>query len=227
MAGVYVQYGCANCAPEGWLNFDSSPSMRLQRIPVIGDRLRRLSGTPFRFPNNVRYGDIIRGLPVAERSVSAAYASHVLEHMTLEDAQKALANTFLMLEPGGVFRLIVPDLEGRARLYLEQRKTGAADASSTFMRTTLLGAEQRRSGLVGYAKLLFGASNHLWMWDEASMRAALTDAGFTDIRRCAYGDSPDPRFERVEDPDRFIDPNLGGLPEVAIECRRPLEAPLH
>ena len=59
--GCYVQYGAAYSAPEGWLNFDASPTLRLQKLPVAGKALARLSGNPEPFPDELRYGDVVRG----------------------------------------------------------------------------------------------------------------------------------------------------------------------
>ncbi|HEX6859864.1 MAG TPA: hypothetical protein VF138_06660, partial [Caulobacteraceae bacterium] len=60
---LYVQYGCGLSAPDGWLNFDASPTLRLQRLPLVG---RLLTRGRVRFPEAVRYGDITRGLPLAD-----------------------------------------------------------------------------------------------------------------------------------------------------------------
>lgn len=29
----YVRYGCGIAAPEGWINFNSSPRLRFERMP--------------------------------------------------------------------------------------------------------------------------------------------------------------------------------------------------
>src|SRR5262245_29365205 len=116
---LYVQYGCGFSIGDGWVNYDSSPTLRMERIPIIGVALSNLlSGNSQRFPAGVRYGDICKGLPIADGHVRGCYASHVLEHLSLEDLRLALANTFSMLAPGGTFRLIVPDLHERAKRYV-------------------------------------------------------------------------------------------------------------
>ena len=33
---LYAQYGAGNEAIAGWLNFDASPRLRLQKLPIIG-----------------------------------------------------------------------------------------------------------------------------------------------------------------------------------------------
>src|SRR5690349_19387092 len=119
MTREYVQYGCGLCAPDGWLNFDSSLTLKFERVPVIG---RMYIRNAQRFPKNVRYGDIVSGLPLGASSCHGIYCSHVLEHLSLEDCRRALKNTFTYLAPGGIFRLIVPDLRKLATDYISSDK---------------------------------------------------------------------------------------------------------
>ena len=207
-----VQYGCGYHAPKGWLSFDASPTLLFERIPVIG-LLYTKNDT--RFPPMARYGNIVKGLPIAAGSVDKLYASHVLEHLAYEDALCALRNSYAILKPGGIFRLIVPDLQGRAARYM--RRNGDAGAASEFLDTTLLGKRRRLRGFMGMASTLFGGADHRWMWDEASLSADLRQIGFTSIRRCEFGDSHDAEFALVEDRDRFI---AGEIVELAMECRK-------
>jgi len=205
-----VQYGCGLSAPANWLSFDASLRLRFERVPVLG-RMSRL------FPPNVMYGDIVKGLPVQLGSAARLYASHVLEHLSYCDAVAALKNSYSVLRPGGVFRLIVPDLAVRASRYVERVKAHDACAAHDFLDSLMMSERRSRSVGVDVFSAL-GNSRHRWMWDEASMAEALERSGFIDIRRCAFGDSPDEAFSEVEDIGRFID---GGLQELAMECRRP------
>lgn len=77
----YIQYGCGLAAPEGWINFDASPTLRVQKIPLVGKTIVKFLH-PVIFPDNVKYGDIIAGLPGIEpESCDGIYCSHVLEHL--------------------------------------------------------------------------------------------------------------------------------------------------
>jgi hypothetical protein len=209
---MYVQYGCGFSSAEGWVNFDASPTLYFERIPIIG-KLYTKNAT--RFPANVRYGDIVRGLPITPGTVDGLYASHVLEHLSLVDFRRALKNSFAMLKPGMTFRLIVPDLKSRAKKYLA---SSAPDAAHDFMNSTSLGHSTRPHGLLARLIATFGNSLHLWMYDEKSLFLELQAAGFVSIRRCSIGDNPDPMFKYVEDIDRFID---GDIVELAVECKKP------
>jgi ubiquinone/menaquinone biosynthesis C-methylase UbiE len=209
--GIYVHYGCGLCAPMEWENYDSSPTLRIQKAPLIGSLLKnKLNVT---FPDNVLYGDIIKGLPVPGNSCNGIYCSHTLEHLSLTDFRSALKNTCNLLKPGGIFRCVLPDLETAAKNYIEDLKNGKPDASINFMHSTLLGMETRPKGMKGIAATVFGNSNHLWMWDRESLKAELIHAGFKNVRECTYNDCEDKMFQYVEDKNRFVD-------AVAMEAKK-------
>lgn len=203
----YVQFGCGLCAPDTWLNFDSSPTLRFQRLPVVG--LIPVRGIP-KFPRNVRYGDIVSGLPVPASTCKGIYCSHVLEHLTLDDFRTALRNTYAYLRQGGIFRLVVPDLDRLTEIY---RSDDRPEASINFMEWTGLGVKSRPASLREMVVRYFGGSQHQWMWDEKAIRRELQNFGFVNIRRAAFGDSGDMRFLDVEHADRFVD-------AVAMQCER-------
>ena len=219
----HVHYGSHTVGPATWLNFDSSPTLRLQRLPLIGSAIqRRLPDHHPIFPETVGYGDIVRGLPIAEKQCRAIYCSHVLEHLSREDCRTALQNTFRYLEPGGLFRFVMPDLRGLAEAYLSDPNPAAAHQ---FMERTWLGRITRPTSLSQRLVASVGNSAHLWMWDYASMKAELEDIGFVNIRRATYADSAESAFDDVEDSTRWEEPGFGTAETIAclgIECTRPV-----
>jgi hypothetical protein len=150
-------------------------------------------------------------LPIEPNSCSGVYASHVLEHLSLEDFAIALENTIKILKPSGLFRIIVPDLEIAAKNYLSSE---SETASIDFLKSTILGVEGRPRGYQGLIRSFLANSNHLWMWDYKSLKYELQKVGFVQIRKANFNDSTDPVFADVEEEGRFID-------AVAIECMKP------
>lgn len=195
----YVQYGCGFTAPQNWVNYDASPTLRFERLPLLGKFYTR---NKQRFPTNVKYGDIVSGLPEKPDSCDGVYCSHVLEHLAYNDFLSAIKNTHSILKPGGIFRGVVPDLKIAAMDYLENFDTQEAPANE-FMRNTMLGIENRNKTLADTLKGLYGNSKHLWMWDYKSLEAELKKIGFKNIRPITYGDSDDPYFSFVEEESRF------------------------
>ncbi len=212
---LYVQYGCGLCAPDGWFNFDASPRLRLERTPGIRSMLGATIG--LLFPARATPGNIIRGLPIPDGSAQGVYCSHVLEHLPRDDVPRALRNTLRMLVPGGVFRLVVPDLYWRASRYLASSEVGDPLAADRLMSTCLLGRQSKSKGLMAIARDYLGNSAHLWMYDFAALKALLEEAGFAQVRLYELGDG-DPMFSLVEDKSRFFE---GDERELAIEAIRP------
>jgi predicted SAM-dependent methyltransferase len=193
-----VNFGCGLSVGEGWLNYDASPTLRLQRLPLAGGMARKVTKPVF--PSLAQYGDVVKGLPVQAETADLVYCSHTLEHLALDDFRRALGEVFRILKPGATFRGVLPDLEAEIARYL---RDDASTACSSFMDYTGLGHASRPRGVRGVAQAVLGNSQHLWMWDYKGLETELRAAGFVHIRRAAYGDSPCPEFRAVESRDRW------------------------
>lgn len=89
----------------------------------------------------VRVLDLRRRTPFADASFEVVYHSHVLEHLSRQQAVTFLEECFRILKRGGIIRVAVPDLEKIARLYIDS-------------------LEKARVGIPG------AADNHEWMTME-------------------------------------------------------------
>lgn len=210
--GRYVHLGCGFSVGPSWENYDASPTLLYERIPCIGRLYTRNSR---RFPKEVMFADITKSAIGRIGTADAVYCSHMLEHLSHVDMQRALENVYQMLVPGGIFRLVVPDLGIRVRAY----EKGGFDGPSAhgFVQALGMGVKESERGVWRRIKRAFGNSQHRWMYDEDSMSSELERAGFRRIRRCDFGDSDLTSFSEVEDRGRF-ESELGA--ELAIECRR-------
>lgn len=210
---VLVQYGCGLSCPVGWLNFDASPRLWAERTPLLS-LVIRVFGRPL-FPEQTRFGNIVSGLPIEQNTADAIFACHVLEHLPRTAVPMALKNTFRALKPGGVFRLVVPDLAWRISEYQRRAVENNPRAADIFLADCMLGMNDQANGIADRIRLLYGNSRHLWMYDYPLLEALLLSSGFTKIRRCEMGDSPELAFKNIEAKDRFFE---GNFPELAIEA---------
>jgi len=201
---LYVQYGSGPfSAPKGWKNYDASPTLKIQQIPLIGKLLAPVMHVSFH--PDVLLGDILKGLPgIQDNSCDGIYCSHVLEHLAYKDCLLAIRNSFRMLKPGGYFRCVLPDLAVAAKRYITQLANNDPKANTAFMEETLLGKQERIRGFKQLIQLALGNREHLYMWDHISLTHQLEAAGFKNIRPCGFNDSPDPMFKLVEEESRFI-----------------------
>jgi predicted SAM-dependent methyltransferase len=67
--------------------------------------------------------DLRKGLPYSNSYFNVCYSSHLLEHLTQDEAQQLLGECFRVLKSGGIIRVVVPDLEAIARTYLSLLET--------------------------------------------------------------------------------------------------------
>ena len=82
-------------------------------------------------PNVIRH-DIVKGVPFDESNFEVVYHSHVLEHLHPDQGRKLIEECFRVLVPGGVLRVVVPDLERIAQLYLEtHQRAWSGDIASS------------------------------------------------------------------------------------------------
>ena len=197
-----VQFGCGLSNPEGWYNFDSSPTLKFQRMLFFGMLFKRI--TQPSFPDNIVFGDVIKGLPLKDGSVDLLYSSHVLEHLSYDDFIIALKNSFKVLKKGGVFRIVMPDLKQLVDAYLENKQQNNPLASVNFINNTLMGVKSRDKSIKSLVFRAFGNTNHLWLWDYESTEKMLKEVGFESVRKCAFNDSSVQDFKEVESEDRFV-----------------------
>jgi predicted SAM-dependent methyltransferase len=104
-----LNFGCGTAVHPDWVNLDSSTDL----------------------PGVIRH-DLRRGLPFPDESFDAVYGSHVLEHLQPDAAARLLRECHRVLRSGGIVRIVVPDLEAIARLYLESMAAAAGDVHAAF-----------------------------------------------------------------------------------------------
>lgn len=90
-----LNLGCGTSLHPDWVNVDMVP------------------GAP-----GVIAVDLAAELPFAAGSFDAVYCSHLLEHLAPDAAATLLRRIHGVLRPGGILRVVVPDLEAMARAYL-------------------------------------------------------------------------------------------------------------
>lgn len=62
--------------------------------------------------------NLAKGIPFEDNTFDLVYHSHVVEHFTKTSATSFIRECYRVLKPQGILRVVVPDLEQIARLYL-------------------------------------------------------------------------------------------------------------
>jgi len=201
---VKVNFGCGMEVEDGWYNVDAGPTALLgsRKFTFINKILYGISGTSVHYTFE-RYNRIIkeiglyfhdlrRGLPFNDNSVDVIYHSHFLEHLYKEDAEKFLKECYRILKPGGLMRVVVPDLE----VVLEMFKDGDKEKilESYFFKP--------------YEYIFSG---HKYMYDFAMLKKELDGVVFKEIvkQSCSVGACPNTNSLDV-----------GTFESLYVECRK-------
>lgn len=141
--------------------------------------------------------NVANGLPFASDSASFIFASHVLEHLYHpEQSLRFLAHCQRVLAPGGVLRIVVPDIEQCIRAYAGGDSEFFAARAATWKdwpqgRTPLedflayAGAGPRPGAFL---------ESHKYGYDFATLERALRTVGLADVTRSAFMQSPHPEL---------------------------------
>ena len=62
--------------------------------------------------------DVTQGIPFTDDHFEMVYHSHILEHLSPQQGRELIAECYRVLKPGGILRIVVPNLEEIAQLYL-------------------------------------------------------------------------------------------------------------
>lgn len=198
------------CGPKtdpSWNNLDFSPYALLARHPRLTalaaafrllspERKERLAHID---PTIVRW-DLAKGIPFPEDSFDVVYHSHFLEHLDRESARTFLLECRRTLKPGGILRIVLPDLGSLVRNYVgavtaivtsqpmaEARHDKAVhDLFDQMVRTESSGAKEQKGWRRTLESLWRGdarktGESHRWMYDRHSLARLLTELGFEEI----------------------------------------------
>jgi predicted SAM-dependent methyltransferase len=102
----YLNLGCGSRYISNWINIDFGSD---------SDKV-------------IAY-DLTKGIPLEDKSCAVVYHSHVLEHFSRKEAEFFLNECFRVLEPLGIIRIAVPDLEQLAHQYANSLQAVLADPS--------------------------------------------------------------------------------------------------
>lgn len=179
---IKINIGCGLSGIEGWHNLDNSPTIWMSRIPL----LNRLLKTPA-WPRDVRRYDVRKGLPYPDDCVRYIYSSHAFEHFTRAESLGIAKDCLRVLGPGGVLRIVVPDL---ALIVQEYVADGSPQAAQTFLLRLSLNHSLH--------DFVHPGSNHSQMFDAKSLVDLLREAGFARVEVSSYRKSAIPEIDQLD-----------------------------
>jgi len=155
--------------------------------------------------------DLRNGVPASDNSLELVYHSHMLEHLSYQEAIVLIGECFRVLRPGGMMRVLVPDLELWIRAYVnndtfffdQYRRYGGIDPKThTTKAAVFMGMLHNHEHKCGY--------------DFESLKWLVEYIGFIDVKRTLYADGTPDNLLELEpmDPIKIME-------TLCMECRKP------
>ena len=195
-----LHIGCGKGHLSGWINIDVDPA------PLALN--------------------VLWGLPFPDRSASHVFVSHMLEHLFFpRDVRFFLAELLRVMTPGGVVRIVVPDIEQCMEAYSSNDRLFFASRRETWdwwpENATRLEDFLAYAGAGAEPAYLFEA--HKYGYDFETLAKALGQAGFEHMSKSAYMASEDPEL-RVDEVSAVAKARYGDrYYSLFVEARAPGE----
>ena len=195
-AGLKLNLGCGGKVVAGWVNVDCALGARLARIPAVGPLCRALHLFNLTWDRRIFIHDLRRPFPWRDGAADVAYSSHLLEHLTRSEGRLFLEECRRVLKPGGLLRIVVPDLAAIVVRYASGRLPAERFVDE-------LGLPHRNGNGRGLRRRLAGCINypHACMYDGPALLRVTGDVGFRASAR-RYLESDIPGIEDVETEER-------------------------
>jgi SAM-dependent methyltransferase len=201
-SGEWLNVGSGPLVVDGWISIDGSWQARLAAHPWASRLVSAVAGRKVgHWPRGIVCHDVRHGLHLEPESAAVIYSSHFIEHLSREAAAAFLRECHRVLKPGGVCRIVTPDLQALVERYRIQSGSGA-DAADAFVSATLL-VQAGGNGVSPWLRWYRAHTQfetHKWLYDAASLTGALCRAGFGSACPRRYLDSliPSARLAQVE-----------------------------
>jgi len=181
-----INIGCGDRLTKGYLNFDSSLSVRLSKLPYFIIELiyllkiiavQHYNYIKFLKKNLVLYCDARVKIPLSNESVDNIYCSHTFEHFNFEEADLVLKEFMRVLKPGGGVRIVVPNLRLKIEDYIKNK-----DADDFFLNLGFLHFQHINFGKIRIflREVLTHGHGHKHMYDENSLKKKILNNFFKD-----------------------------------------------
>lgn len=192
--GTRTSPRCVNIDWSSYTLLRGGAAKWLAPLLLTGERMEKFGSVNA----DVHRHNLKRGIPYGDESVDAVYHSHFLEHIPRPSVTSFLAEVRRVLRPGGVHRIVVPDLERLCREYLADVDECSPNDRSLHdefvtrmfeqcVRREAAATSQQRPLRRLLENLILGDARrrgeaHQWMYDRVNLGVVLEAAGFTDIQ---------------------------------------------
>ena len=144
--------------------------------------------------------DAMAHLP--DGSCDCISSEHFYEHFTLDDGYRMAQEWSRLLRPGGVVRVVTPDLEKEAKIYLGDLIPAPAEVYDRHKRRWLTSRHTKETKRFLTPAMLFNfgmrLDGHQFIYDFSTLEKQLEAVGLINITRCQFGYSEHPDLRNID-----------------------------
>ncbi|MEW6326651.1 MAG: methyltransferase domain-containing protein [Thermodesulfobacteriota bacterium] len=200
--GPKLNLGCGPVQPEGWINIDGSNRAYLaSRLNWLDNILVKMGIIPqTEFNKQIKYHDLLKGLPYPDNSVACIYAGELWEHFEYQDAFKLTKDCYRVLKPNGVLRVCVPDGPRFWGKYLQIYQEELSKPRNARNAQRLRDHVHMFFKDIATRKIYLGSMGHThkWNFDEIQLIEMFELNGFSNVERMIFHKSRIPEIHKVE-----------------------------
>jgi predicted SAM-dependent methyltransferase len=186
-----LNIGCGHHLLNGWLNTDYDP-----QLPMV------------------MYLDARHHFPFKEEAFDYIFSEHVIEHISYWDGLKMLTECFRVLKEAGKIRISTPDLA----FLIDLTRSDKTDLQRAYIKWAanafIPGAPDDNEVFV--INNFVRDWGHTFIYDENTLRGAMTSAGFKLITKCDQHESKDAALRGLEN-EKHLPPNFLRLETLTLE----------
>ncbi|WP_205474148.1 methyltransferase domain-containing protein [Nocardioides sp. SYSU D00038] len=150
--------------------------------------------------------------PFEDAACQHIFADNMIEHVPLEAGRHVFREAFRTLQPGGVLRLVTPDIRKHVDLYLQGQAAVKSDLADVYRSIGI--PVEHPLDLLRITIGFFG-HNDGYIFDFETIKAELEAVGFTKVTYCGMGESDHPAL-------RGLDSRMNeGSGQMSVEATKP------
>ncbi len=188
-----LHIGCQSHPMEEWLNVDL--------VPKLG---------------GIVYMDATNEFPFKDAVFEYVFTEHMIEHIPLDKGQFMLKECYRVLKPGGILRVVTPNLDSLLNYYLQPGLPLHSDYTD-FSRRYFPQQPPVFNATVVFNNF-FRDWGHQFIYNEATLTTLLQMTGFRDILRLEVGESSDPVLCGLENHHLEITDRFNRMESLVMEA---------
>lgn len=189
-----LHIGCGANHLEGWLNTELCPHGREIFL------------------------DATEAFPLPSNTFAFVYSEHMIEHIPYRQARAMVKECFRILRPGGVIRVVTPDLVFLKSL-LNSDLTPFQNAYIDYSVQQYAIEDGAGSGVHVFNHFM-RAWGHQFIYDQPSLNRLVAEAGFVDLTPSGLCASRHARLQEIAKVDRMPEGFLAAE-SIVVEARKP------